>query len=123
MANVLVFDASENINKVNSCRYALLKYLGVYNLKPPPGIEVYVYTDQPAYFEAFIPFFSKFCIKEISRTQIREWKGPDNFSQRVKIEIMREIFDNVSGNLLFLDRDTYITGPVEPVFEALGPES
>jgi hypothetical protein len=65
MANVLVFEASQTMDKVNACRYALLKYLEAYNLKPPPHIAIYVYTDQPALFESFIPFFQQFAIREI----------------------------------------------------------
>ena len=119
MANVLVFEASQTMDKVNACRYALLKYLEAYNLKPPPHIAIYVYTDQPALFESFIPFFQQFAIKEISKTQIKEWRGEMNFAPRVKMEIIAEVFKHVEGNLIFLDSYTYIKEPLEKLFEKI----
>jgi hypothetical protein len=119
MANVLVFEASQTMDKVNACRYALLKYLEAYNLKPPPHIAIYVYTDQPALFESFIPFFQQFAIREISKTQIKEWRGEMNFAPRVKMEIIAEVFKHVEGNLIVLDSYTYIKEPLEKLFEKI----
>ncbi|MGN6163100.1 MAG: hypothetical protein ACTHOF_01035 [Flavisolibacter sp.] len=119
MANVLVFEASQTTDKVNACRYALLKYLEVYNLKPPSHIAIYVYTDQPAVFEAFIPFFQQFAIKEISQAQIKEWQGETAFSSRVKMEIIAEVFKHIEGNLIFLDSTTYIKMPLEELFKKI----
>jgi hypothetical protein len=119
MVNVLVFEASQTIDKVNACRYALLKYLEVYNLKPPPHIAIYIYTGQPAMFESFIPFFQQFAIKEISQTQIKEWQGEINFAPRVKMEIISEVFKHVEGNLIFLESSTYIKAPLEKLFEKI----
>lgn len=79
MANVLLFEAAQNIDKINKCRYALLKYLEAYNLKPPADVAVVVHTDQPAFFESYIPFFHKFEIKGIVETQIKKEGGKDNF--------------------------------------------
>jgi hypothetical protein len=115
MANILVLEASQSADKVNACRYSLLKYLEVYNLKPPADTAVYVYTDQPASFESFIPFFQQFEIKEISKTQLKEWAGTGS-PQRVKMEIISEVFSHVDGNLLFLDTNTYIKVPLENIF-------
>lgn len=119
MANVLVLEASQSTDKVNACRYALLKHLEVYNLNPSTGTIVYVYTDQPAFFEAFLPFFHHFEIKEISQMQLKEWRGPLNCPQRVKLEIIAEVLNHVNGNLLYLDTNTYIKNPLETIFSEI----
>ena len=119
MANVLVFEVSQTVDKVNACRYALLKNLEVYNLNPPSNIAIYVYTDQPALFESFIPFFQQFAIKETSQAQIKEWQGETGFTARVKMEIIAEVFKHVEGNLIFLDSSTYIKTPLEKLFEKI----
>lgn len=119
MANVLVLEASQSTDKVNACRYALLKHLVVYNLHPSASTNVYVYTDQPVFFEAFIPFFHHFEIKEVSQIQLQEWRGPLNCPQRVKLEIISEVFNHVNGNLLYLDTNTYIKKPLETIFSEI----
>lgn len=116
MANILVFEATQTTDKVNKCRYALLKYLAVYNLKPPAGISVFVYTDQPALFESFIPFFYHFHMKEISGAQIKEWQSEKDYPERLKIEIIREVFHNLQGSLLYLNTGFYITQPIDAIF-------
>jgi hypothetical protein len=118
MANILVLEASQSADKVNVCRYSLLKYLEVHNLKPPANTAVYVYTDQPAFFESFISFFHRFEIKEISQTQLKEWSGIGS-AQRVKMEIISEVLSHTGGNLLFLDTNTYIKAPLENIFAGI----
>jgi hypothetical protein len=119
MQNFLLYQAYGNIDHINECRYALLRYLEVYNLKPPKDIGLIIYTDQPAYFENFTPFFDSFEMKEISETQVKEWRGEANCQPRVKMEIIREFLNNVNGNLLYCDGDTYITAPIHPLFTEL----
>ena len=119
MVNVLVLEAWQDPDKVNACRYALLKYLEVYNLQPPAGIAVYVYTDQPALFESFLPFFHQFEIKEVSQTQLREWQGTAGFPQRIKLEILSEVLHHLDANVLFLDFNTYIHSPLEELFSQI----
>lgn len=119
MANVLVFEASQSMDKVNSCRYALLKYLEVYNLKPPGGIGVFIYTDQPAFFESFMPYFHGFSIKEISLTEIKGWQDAYGFNGLIKPTIIKEVMDHIEGGLLYLDPSIYIKAPVEAVFHDL----
>jgi hypothetical protein len=119
MQNFILYQAHSGIDHINECRYSLLKYLEVYNLKPPANIGFIIYTDQPALFEIFTPFFHYFELKEISTNQIQEWMGQARLSHRVKLEILREFLDHVTGNLLYLDSDTYITGPINHLFADL----
>jgi hypothetical protein len=104
---------------INECRYSLLKYLEVYKLKPPASVNLIVYTDQPALFEAFTPFFHHFEMKEISQTLVKEWQGDKGLAHRVKLKAMEEFFEHREGSLLCCDSNTYITAPLEPVFNDL----
>jgi len=119
MANVLVLQAIHGIDNINKCRYAILKYLEVYNLKPPPDIAIFLYTDQPAYFESFIPFFSQFGIKEVSLAQAREWAGPNRSSSRVRMQILAEVNSHFHGNILFLDNNCFPTQSIEAIYSEL----
>jgi len=119
MANVLVLQAIQGIDNINKCRYAILKYLEVYNLNPPPDIAIFLYTDQPAYFESFIPFFSQFGIKEVSMAQRKEWAGEQGNSERVSMKILAEVATHFHGNILSLQNNCYLTMPVEAIFSEL----
>jgi hypothetical protein len=120
MKNILLYQAYGTIDHVNECRYSLLKYLQLYNLIPPANIGIYIYTDQPAWFEEFSTFFSSFEIHEISTNMINQWKGEINFVHRVKVEILIDFFKYFSGNILYLDTDTYLQQPVDPLFGSIG---
>jgi hypothetical protein len=90
---------------VNECRYALLKYLSVYNLKPPADIGVVIFTDTPGVFDLFAPYFQRFEIRETFDSDILK-----NYQQLLK---------SYSGNFLFLDTGSYPVKPLESVFYAI----
>ncbi len=119
MHQYILYQAYGSLGHVNECRYSLLKFLEFYNLKPPAQIGMVIYTDQPSAFEAFSVFFHHFELKEISQEQLKQWRGPNNFTHRAKIEILKSFFQDREGNLLYFDTDTYIIKPVEPLFAKL----
>jgi hypothetical protein len=116
MANVLVLQAIQGIDNINKCRYAILKYLDVYNLNPPSDIAIFLYTDQPAYFESFIPYFNQFGIKELSQAQAKEWSGEKGYRGRIRMQILAEVNSHFHGNILFLNDNCYPNAPVEGIF-------
>ena len=107
MSNYILYLAEGNNHNVNECRYSLLKYLAVYNLKPPTDIGIIVYTDVPATFEAFEPFFNQFELKEI--------KSP----LPSKLEIFKEALSLKQGNFLYVSTDSYFIEPVDAAFQTL----
>lgn len=119
MQNNILYQAYGTIDHVNECRYSLLKYLQFYNLTPPAGVGIHIYTDRPAWFEEFSSYFKSFEIHEISTNMINQWKGAINFIHRVKVEILIDFFKYFTGNVLYLDTDTYIRQDVEYLFEAI----
>ncbi|HEX2609228.1 MAG TPA: hypothetical protein VHK91_17725 [Flavisolibacter sp.] len=119
MAQVLMWQATQSMQAINRCRYALLKYLELYNLQPPAAVSVIVYTDRPAWLESFAPHFHQFAIKEVSETQLNEWKGPYGYAGRLRWEMLREYYTYADGAILFMEAASYPLQPVEPVFAAL----
>lgn len=117
MRNFILYLAHSDLGYINECRFSLLKYLAVYNLKPPAHTAIAIYTDKPQLFEGFIPFFPHFEIKEISPEQIREWQGSVNYVHRAKPMVIKSFFKHFEGAVLFMDTDTYITAPIDALWE------
>src|SRR6478609_9251038 len=117
MRNYILYLAHSNIGYINECRFSLLKYLAVYNLKPPATTSIVIYTDQPEMFENFIPFFNEFILIDITKEQLKNWYGPINYIHRAKPLMIKDFSAKHTGNLLFFDTDTYITDPIEDVWQ------
>lgn len=119
MQNALLYQAYGGPDFVNECRYALLKYLQVYNLTPPAHTAIVVYTDAPDAFADFAPLLPNLGTRLLSKETVQRWRGSINFVHRVKIEMLLDFLQQFSGNLLYGDTDTYITAPLEPIFDGL----
>lgn len=117
--NAILYQAYGGTDFINECRYALLKYLQVYNLKPPADTGIYIYTDQPHLFSDFSPFFHRLSLLPLTAETVKEWRGPQNFVHRVKIKMMMDFLEQFDGNLLYCDTDTYAKAPLEGLFSTL----
>jgi hypothetical protein len=117
MQNFILYIAHTDLGYINECRFSLLKFLSVYNLKPPADTAVVIYTDHPALFENFIPFFYRFEIEEVTGERIKEWKGEKGYIHRAKLKMTQDFFSKYTGNLLFFDTDTYITSPIQDIWK------
>src|ERR671913_396275 len=106
MPNYILYNAVDS-DAINECRYSLLRYLMVYNLNPPPNIGIGINTNTPAAFESFIPFFERFELSEYDRMK------PG------KIDLIKDFLSSKPCNLLYLNTDSYPTGPVEAIFQEL----
>jgi hypothetical protein len=107
MPNQLLFHAY-NRQQVAECRYFLLKYLAVYNLKPPAGTAVVIYTDQPVAFEGFINFFAHFQMPDVLLNA-----SPNAMT---KVAVLQQALLQYSGNLLYCDTATYPLQGLEHLF-------
>ncbi len=119
----ILYLAHSNEGYINECRFSLLKYLSVYNLKPPKETAVIIYTDKPALFENFIPFFPTFIIEEISAEKVKSWEEGTGYVHRAKPKMIQHFFSKYEGNVIFFDTDTYITDPIEPLWKELEKET
>jgi hypothetical protein len=116
MANAILYQAYGGIDFINECRYSLLKYLQVYNLKPPAKTGIFIYTDQSHLFSDYLPFFQQLEFIPLTTSTVKQWQGRNNFVHRFKIEMMADFLTHFDGNLLYCDTDTYATTALEDLF-------
>jgi hypothetical protein len=87
---------------------AVLSISSLVEKRPFPG-EILVYTDRPEEFEN-LPVEPVL----LTKSMIKSWQGPYRFMHRMKIELLRELFREGGGHLVFVDSDTVWTdGPAE----------
>jgi hypothetical protein len=83
------------------------------------ALAVHVYTDAPA---AFAPLAASLALRPLSPEDIRRWRGPCDFTHRLKAEMIREVARlHPSDPLLYLDADVFFVSPVAPVLGRIGP--
>jgi hypothetical protein len=82
-------------------------------------LSVHVYTDEPA---AFASLAGRIEVEPITMERIRAWRGPDDFVHRQKTELVRDVAARFPGDrLLYVDSDTFFTGPVGRAAERIAP--
>ena len=100
MQNYILYFASSQDEHYECC-YSLLKYLDLYNLKPPKEHSVVLYSNNPALLEAYGSYFNSFELKEL--------KGD-----------LKSIFDQYKGNIIYLPSNAYPVKELETLFAAMG---
>ena len=90
---------------VHQCAYALLKYLELYNLKPPPAHQVVIYTDRPAQLEVYGSFFHGFELRELQAGGA--------------LECLQAFCGGSRGPALYLGPGTYPVRELAPLFAAI----
>jgi len=98
MQKTILYIAS-TLDEVYECAYSILKYLEVYNLKPPADHSLIVYTNYPDLLDAYGTFFNQFELRAI----------PKNMSKQ---SIISEFKKNDPKNILYFNSDEY---PVKEV--------
>jgi hypothetical protein len=104
MPNYLLFQAYTP-QQVAQCRYFLLKYLSIYNLKPPSDTAIFVYTNDPVSFEGFLNFVPQF-----------QMPNAASASTLTRTGVLHEFLQHHSGAVLFCDTATYPLQPLEHLF-------
>lgn len=82
-------------------------------------LSVHVYTDEPSFFA---PLGGALEVRALSRDDIRSWRGPLDFTHRLKAMMIREMTERHPGDrLLYLDADMFFVAPVQAVFDRITP--
>jgi hypothetical protein len=87
-----------SVDEIYECSYSLLKYLGVYNLKPPMDHELLIYTTKPALLEAYGAYFNNFELREMNDSEIRIGN----------VEQVGKILGAEKGNILYMPSNSYL---------------
>jgi len=74
---------------------------------------IIVYTDNPSLFDRY-----NVTIRQLSGDTIRQWKGKHDFVHRLKIKMIEDCLD-LTGNIFYLDTDTYFRAPPGKLFDSL----
>lgn len=98
MQKTILYIAS-TLDEVYECAYSILKYLEVYNLKPPSDHSLIVYTNYPELLDAYGSFFSQFELRPISENRDRQ-------------SIISEFKQNDAKDVVYFSSDEY---PVKEV--------
>jgi len=98
MQKTILYIAS-TLDEVYECSYSILKYLEVYNLKPPSDHSLIVFTNYPDLLDAYGSFFNQFELRPISENQDKQ-------------SIISEFTQHDGKNVLYFKSDEY---PVKAV--------
>jgi hypothetical protein len=80
-------------------------------------LSVHVYTDDAT---PFAPLAGAVDVRVLSRDEIRAWRGPLDFTHRLKAIMIREMCARFpEEKLLYLDADVFFVSAVAPVFERI----
>jgi hypothetical protein len=76
---------------------------------------IVIYTDQMDFLKKFFNASDPIHYEYLSQEQMIEWKGPDSFPHRMKIEILKDCSKKYDGHILYLDGDTYFTKDISSI--------
>ncbi|MGV3459174.1 MAG: hypothetical protein ACO1N9_01840 [Flavobacterium sp.] len=109
--NYLVYLVYGGEDYNNEALYSLLSY---YNHHTGNENQVVIYTDNVDFFKRYLPINTIY--HELQKQTITEWKGDINFIHRVKIKMLQDVAEKYSGNILYLDTDTFFTKNTSDLF-------
>jgi hypothetical protein len=96
---------------LNEAVFALLSYYAHHTVDEN---KVVVYTDNVPFFKNKLPNNIEYIA--LDKQTIQKWKGKINFVHRAKIELLKDFATRFSGNVLYLDSDTYFKTNVLSLF-------
>lgn len=118
--NYIVFQCYGNEGVFHECAFALLSLARIYNGGLPAGTQVWIYTDNPAWFGNTLHNHGidlHFC--ELDAARIARWRGSIDFVHRVKIEVLLDFTRSRNGNVLYADTDVVFLHPIEPMLHSI----
>ncbi|MBO9682395.1 MAG: hypothetical protein J7502_06990 [Flavisolibacter sp.] len=93
MQKSILYIAS-TLDEVYECAYSILKYLEVYNLKPPASHSLVVYTKYPELLETYGSFFNQFQLRTL----------PENADKQ---SILEQFKKEAGEDVFYFDSNTY----------------
>jgi hypothetical protein len=84
-------------------KQAILSIFSLVEKGPVPG-KILVYTDRPEEFEN-LPAEPVL----LDKSRIKRWRGPYGYTHRMKMGLLRDLFGEAEGHVVFVDSDTFWT--------------
>ena len=107
MSNYIIYFANTP-DEINACAYSLVKYLDIYNLKPPASHTLVIHTRRPALLESYCAFFSQFEF-------ISQWADG-----QTRLEQVLQFTASRRGNYLYLDSEAYPLKELDSLYSGIG---
>jgi len=79
--------------------------------------QIVIFTDSVSYLASFLPPEIQLIDTPISKW--KEWKGPQDFVHRAKIEMLRNFSNSFEGDVLYCDTDTYFVADPKSIFDQI----
>jgi lipopolysaccharide biosynthesis glycosyltransferase len=114
--NYIVFLCYGNESTLHECAYALLSLSRLYRPEELAGYEIWIYTDNPGWFQNFKDCKLPLHYRTIDTATIKLWRGKIDFTHRVKIELLKDLVKDKTGNILYVDSDAVFTHRIDKVF-------
>lgn len=117
--NYIVFLCYGNESTLHECAYSLLSLSRLYSPEELSNTEIWIYTDNPGWFQSFKDCNLPLHYRTVDNATIKLWRGKIDFTHRVKIELLKDLTKDKTGNILYVDSDTVFTARIDMVFEQL----
>jgi len=88
--------------------------------KPEWVEKVILFTDNPGYFESFLTGYPVHYVL-LTDEKIKAMRGEINFLHRMKITMIEKSFQLTTGDLLYVDSDTFFTGNPHQAMAEVSP--
>jgi len=119
-ANYLVFLCYGNIGIFHECTFALLSLCRLHTPEELSKIEIWIYTDNPEWFRSFKDCPLQLRFREVDKQTLQQWRGKIDFVHRVKIEALKDLSTDKTGNILYADTDVVFTHRIDGLLHQLG---
>jgi hypothetical protein len=117
--NYIVFQCYGSEGIFHECAYALLSLSRFYTAEELSNVQIWIYTDNPAYFSAFKNCWLPLHFRALDDGILAKWRGAINFVHRVKIEVLQEFTREHAGNILYLDTDILFTNRIDRMWDGI----
>ena len=117
--NYIVFQCYGKEGVFYECGYALLSLAVAYKNNPPTGLQVWIYTDNPAWFDRLKGISLSLNFQAIDDKLIQQWYGSIGFVHRMKIEALKDFTKDRKGNVLYVDTDAVFLSKPDEILRGL----
>ena len=114
--NYIVFLCYGNESILQECTYALLSLSRLYTPEELANVEIWIYTDNPGWFQSFKECRLPLHYRAIEDKIIKQWRGKIDFVHRLKIEALKDLTKEKNGNILYADADIVFTHRIDKMF-------
>lgn len=117
--NYIVFLCYGTAGTLEECAFSLLTLSRLYTPAALAQTEIWIYTDNAAFFQSFRECNLPLHFRHIDANTIKQWRGSIDFTHRVKIELLKDFTQTRQGNVLYLDSDTVFINRIGKMLEQI----